>query len=152
MGMFNGFQEQLPTLKHYWVQIFEHKQMQRISESGSKYFPFTMLQYEFFLPSNLKNRKSSSIFEKLAVTSEKQILDLIHKETKPTENISPVLGKSFVGGKVFLIFTRHVQEFCGQQSIIESIWGFEWTDSIIWSHGVIKCIRSEPSTNLTPVA
>ena len=71
MGGFNFFQDCIPPFKEYWVHIFEHKKMQRISDSGSKSVPFAMLQDELFSPSNLTNKKIYSIVEKISVTAAK---------------------------------------------------------------------------------
>ena len=84
MGIFKGFQEELPLFKEYWVHIFDHKKMQRIAESGSKSVPFSMIQDELLSPSNLTNKKSSYIVEKLAVTVAKSLPDELHYKTKAT--------------------------------------------------------------------
>ena len=84
VGVFKGLQEYLLPFKDYWVHIFEHNQMQQISDSSSKDVPFAMLKDELFSLSNLKNEKFFSVVEKLLVAAAKSLFDELHDMTKAT--------------------------------------------------------------------
>ena len=58
--------------------------MQLIAESVSKASPFAMLQYELFYLSNLTNKKSSLVVNKISFMAEKASFDEIHDNTKST--------------------------------------------------------------------